>query len=212
MRSSSPFLSTLSPSRVERRAALTVVLVSIVVFLALVPFAKVALAQVPAFIPIYQSALIACDLITATLLWGQYGILRSRALLVLAAGYLFSALMAIAHAMSFPGLFAPGGLLGAGGQTTAWLYFLWHGGFPLFVIGYALLRGYKDAAEAAPSRPLADILTSALVALACAGGLTLVAAGGLTALPPLMAGNVDAPIKVYVAAATWLFGLGALLV
>lgn len=60
--------------------------------------------------------------------------MRSRALLVLAAGYLFSALMAIAHALSFPGLFAPGGLLGAGGQTTAWLYFLWHGGFPLFVI------------------------------------------------------------------------------
>ena len=210
MHRSSPFLSTLSPSRRVRRTTFTVVLVSIVVFLALVPFAKVGLGQVPAFIPVYQSALVACDLITATLLWGQYGILRSRALLVLATGYVFSALMAIAHALSFPGLFAPGGLLGAGGQTTAWLYFLWHAGFPLFVIGYALLKGEQRAAEAAPSRARVDIPTSALVALACAGGLTLVAAGGVAPLPPLMVGNLDAPIKVFVATATWLFGLGAL--
>ena len=41
--------------------------------------------------------------------------------------------------LSFPGLFAEGGLLGAGPQTTAWIYMFWHGGFPLLVIGYALL-------------------------------------------------------------------------
>jgi signal transduction histidine kinase/DNA-binding response OmpR family regulator len=211
MQSNSPFLSTLSPSQRERHVALTVVLVSIVVFLVAAPFAKVPLAQVPAFIPVYQSALIVCDLITAVLLWGQYGILRSRALLVLAAGYFFSALMAMAHALSFPGLFASGGLLGAGGQTTAWLYFLWHGGFPLFVIGYALMKGDKSAADAAPPGPMVDILTSALVAAVSAGGLTLVATAGHAVLPPIMAGNADAPMKVYVAAATWLFGLGALL-
>ena len=211
MQGSSPFLSTLSPSQRERRVALTVVLISIVVFLAAAPFAKVPLAQLPAFLPIYQSALVVCDLITAILLWGQYSILRSRALLVLAAGYLFSALMAIAHALSFPGLFAPGGLLGAGGQTTAWLYFLWHGGFPLFVIGYALLKGDRNAAQP-PSGALTDVLASALVALASAGGLTLVATAGHSALPSIMAGNVDAPAKVFVAAATWLLGLGALLV
>ena len=210
MQSSSPFLSTVSPSQRERRVAFIVVVVSVVVFLAAAPLAKLPLAQVPAFIPVYQSALVVCDLITAILLWGQYGLLRSRALLVLAAGYLFSALMAMAHAMSFPGLFAPGGLLGAGGQTTAWLYFLWHGGFPLFVIGYALLKGEKSKARRMPADPRLDILTSALVALACAGGLTLLATAGHTALPPIMAGNADAPTKVFVAAATWLFGLGAL--
>ena len=71
---------------------------------------------------------------------------------MLAAGYLFSALMAMAHALSFPGLFAPGGLLGAGPQTTAWLYFLWHGGFPLFFIGYALLKDEKRGAGPAPEK------------------------------------------------------------
>ena len=35
---------------------------------------------------------------------------------------------------------APGGLLGAGSQTTVWLYMIWHGGFPLFVLAYAWLK------------------------------------------------------------------------
>jgi len=59
------------------------------------------------------------DLITAILLFGQFGILRSRALLVLASGYLLTAFMAVAHALTFPGLFSPTGLLGAGPQSTA---------------------------------------------------------------------------------------------
>ena len=124
------FLATLPADRGERRLATAVVLVSAAIFVAVVPFAKQPLAQVPAFLPIYQSALVVCDLITAILLFGQFSILRSRALLVLAAGYLFSALMAAGHAMSFPGLFSPGGLLASGPQTTAWLYFFWHISFP----------------------------------------------------------------------------------
>ena len=209
MQGGSPFLSTVSPSQRERHVAFIVVLVSLGVFLAAAPFAKFALAKVPAFIPVYQSALIVCDLITAILLWGQYGILRSRALLVLAAGYLFSALMASAHALSFPGLFAPTGLLGAGGQTTAWLYFLWHAGFPLFFIGYALLKDKKGDAPAG-SGVLMDILATALAALVAAGALTLLTTAGHDFMPPIMAGNVDAPAKVFVAAATWLLGLTAL--
>src|SRR5712691_5564193 len=133
------FLSTLPAPRGQRRLALAVVLISLAVFLAAAPFAKLPLTPLPAFLPTYQSALVICDLITAVLLFGQFRVLRSRALLMLVSAYLFSAFMAIAHALSFPGLFAPAGLIGAGPQTTAWLYFLWHGGFPLTVIAYALL-------------------------------------------------------------------------
>ena len=103
------------------------------------PFAKVPLPPVVAFIPIYQTAQVINDLITAVLLFGQYGILRTRGLLVLGGGYLFTAFIAIAHTLSFPGLFAPTGLLGAGPQSTAWLYMFWHAGFPLLVIAYAIL-------------------------------------------------------------------------
>ena len=113
------FLSTLPATRRDRIAALAVVGVSSVLFACAVFFARVPLAPVPAFVASYQSALAVNDLITAILLFSQFALLRSRALLLLASGYLFAAAAAIVHALTFPGLFAPAGLLGAGPQTTA---------------------------------------------------------------------------------------------
>lgn len=134
------FVSTMTATGRDRRAALIVVLVSAVLFACAVPFAGVTLAPIPAFVASYQSALAVNDLITAVLLFSQFAITRSRALLLLSSGYLFTAIAAIVHALTFPGLFAPSGLLGAGSQTTVWLYMIWHGGFPLLVICYALLK------------------------------------------------------------------------
>ena len=48
--------------------------------------------------------------------------------------------MVVVHGLSFPGLFRRDGLLGAGPQTTAWLYAFWHLGFPIAVIAYAWLK------------------------------------------------------------------------
>jgi signal transduction histidine kinase len=60
--------------------------------------------------------------------------------LALAAGYLFIALIVVPHALTFPGAFAPTGLLGAGLSSTAWLAVFWRAGFPLAIGAYALLR------------------------------------------------------------------------
>src|SRR5450755_2849364 len=133
------FLSTLPAASRDRTAALAVVGVSSILFACAVPFAAVPLTPVPAFVASYQSALAVNDLITAILLFSQFGILRSRALLLLASGYLFTAAAAVAHALTFPGLFAPAGLFNAGPQTTVWLFMVWHSGFPVLVLGYALL-------------------------------------------------------------------------
>ena len=72
------FLSNLPADRRQRRLASAIIAVSTVVFLVLVPFAKVALRPVPAFIPIYQSALLVNDLITAVFLLGQRQLSRSQ--------------------------------------------------------------------------------------------------------------------------------------
>jgi Membrane-associated sensor, integral membrane domain len=140
---SSIFLSILPASRSDYVAAVAVVTVSVVLFAITVPFAGTPLTPVPAFVASYQSALAINDLITAILLFSQFAVLRSRALLSLASGYLFTSAAAVTHALTFPGLFAPSGLLGAGPQTTVWLYVIWHGGFPLFVLGYALMKGRR---------------------------------------------------------------------
>lgn len=174
------------------------------------PLAQLPLAPVPAFLPAYQSALVVNDVITAVLLFGQFAILRSRALLVLASAYLFSAFMAVAHALSFPGLFAPTGVLGAGGQTTAWLYFFWHGIFPLLVIAYALF------ADAGPENGRAEggiavPILAAIGAVALAvSGLVLFTTAGHDHLPPIMQGDRDASTKFYVATACWMLTLAAL--
>lgn len=202
-------LSTMPAGAREQRLALAVIVVSTLIFAAAAPYAKLQLAPIPAFLPAYQTALIVNDVVTAVLLLGQFGILRWRGLLLLAAGYLFSACMAVAHALSFPGLFLQSGLLGAGPQTTAWIYFLWHAGFPLFVIAYALAPVERDGQERVTGARRAILGCIGLV-VALASGLTLLTTMGHELLPVIMAGNRDAPAKVVVATASWMFSVAAL--
>src|ERR1700730_10180322 len=134
-------LSTLSPSVAQRRLALAVVLALLVAFVITAgPRGAIQPGRVDSFVPAFATAMFVNDLITAVLLFAQFSILRSGALLVIASGYLFTALVIIPWMLTFPGVFAPRGLLGAGLQSTAWLYILWHAGFPGFVIAYALLK------------------------------------------------------------------------
>ena len=187
------FLLNQTAGRPERRRALAVLVVSAILFCALAPFVRTRLAPMPAFIPLYESALLINDTITAVLLFGQYRILRSRALMMLGCAYLYTALMILAHAATFPGLFAPTGWLGAGMQTTASLYIFWHGGFPLFVLAYAWLKrregvddGRFGAAPDVLRRRDPVALAFPVVALAVAAVLALWATVGQAGLPQLM--------------------------
>src|SRR3954451_25390828 len=161
-------LSTMPSTRRDRMPALAVVGVSAVLYACAAAFAGVPLAPMPAFVASYQSALAINDLITAILLFSQFAILRSWAMLLLASGYLFTAAAAIVHALTFPGLFAPTGLLGAGSQTTVWLYMIWHGVFPLLVLGYALLKARDNGAKVQGSTAGAVLMSIAAVAGAMA--------------------------------------------
>jgi diguanylate cyclase (GGDEF)-like protein len=201
------FLTNQPAGRGARRLACVVVCASTVVFLMLAPFAKLPLGPLPAFIPIYQSALLINDLITAVFLLGQYRMLRSNALCLLAGGYLFAALMSTSHALTFPGLFAPGGLLDAGPQTTAWLYMFWHGGFPLFVIAYASYGPERRDGEGA-----AAILITAASIVAAVCCFTLLATWGQRLLPAIMQQDHYTPVLIVVVSSVWLLNLLAVFV
>ena len=206
------FLSTTPAGRDQKRLALAVVLVATLLFFAGAPFAKVQLPTVAAFIPIYETALIIIDTITAVLLFGQFAFLRSRAILVLASGYLFTSSMTIFHALSFPGLFSPQGLLGAGPQTTVWLYVFWRVGFALFVLAFALLKDEKAGAYAPHRSARVGIVSSVCLVLVATGLLTLLTTAGQAALPAIMQGNKYGPGSYLVALGGWPIALLALAV
>jgi hypothetical protein len=78
------FLSTQTATRSDRLLAFAVIGVSSVLFVLAAPFAGMPLTPIPAFVASYQSALAINDLITAILLFSQFAILRSWAMLLLA--------------------------------------------------------------------------------------------------------------------------------
>jgi diguanylate cyclase (GGDEF)-like protein len=200
------FLGDVQAGRGECRLAAAVVFASTCIFFVLAPLAKLPLPHLPVFIPIYQAALVINDLITVVFLLGQSQFARDKALSLLASGYLFTALMSSVHALSFPGLFSPAGLLGAGPQTTAWLYVFWHAGFPICVIAYAL---FGPARRSAPGVTVLFAAAAGVLAAVC--GLTLVATSASAVLPPIMRGNHYAPAETVVLSALWTLNLGAAL-
>jgi Membrane-associated sensor, integral membrane domain len=159
------------PGWAQRRLALAVLLVAFVITAG--PLSAIQPGRIAVFVPAYATTIFVIDLITAVLLFAQFSILRSRALLALASGYLFTALIVIPWMLTFPEVFVPGGLLGAGLQTTNWLYILWHAGFPTFVIAYALLRKADSSRELWQGSAATAIFSSVVFTMAIVSAATL---------------------------------------
>ena len=157
-------VSFLPPSPTHRRAALAVSTFLLVVFVVTVPFAQVMLPQLDIFIPLVATVMFLNDLMTASLLLAQFSIVRSRALLFLANGYLFTALVVAVYGLVWPGTFHPTGLFGAGPQSRPWLYLVWHAGLPTSVIVYALLMSKEHKT---PPVARDSVRTSIFTSIAC---------------------------------------------
>jgi len=141
-------LSAVPATAQQRRTAFAVAVVLLMIFCISAPFANVQLPEYSGYLPAIESIVLVNDFITAILLFSQYSVSRSSAILALASGYFYTALIVIPHMLTFPDAFTPTGLLGAGPQTSAWLYYLWGAGPPLGAIAYACLRGHDRASVA----------------------------------------------------------------
>jgi diguanylate cyclase (GGDEF)-like protein len=195
----------------EVRCAWIAVALSAVLFLLVLPYSAVQFSRYPPFVPIYVTSLIISDLITAVMLYGQYYALRSRALLILAAAYLFTATATFAYALVFPGLLAPMGLLGSGPQTTSVMYIFWHGGFPLMVMAYAWSRPGTRVYPVTPLPPAYGpiLLSVVLVLLAVVAG-TLLATQAQAYLPRFLDGDRTTEIGHRWLLGMWLLSVLAL--
>ena len=131
--------SNMPPRRAEERLAFGFALGVIVCFFIVAHFADSRPHPIPGFVLAFSTAMFVCDTIAAILLFAQFVVLRSLALLVIANAYVLTALVLIPYTLTFPGLVGPAPLVGSL-QSTAFLYVVWHTGFPLFVIAYALLK------------------------------------------------------------------------
>jgi signal transduction histidine kinase len=179
-------LAVMPPTTGQATAATVVATVVLIAFLAALPFSTVQLPVVRPFIAVVDTLLFLSDAITAVLLFAQYSVLRSRGLLVLAAGYLFTALIIIPHGLTFPGVFSEEGLLGAGPQSAVWLYAFWHAGLPIAVIAYALLPSDERPGWLQRGSAQAAILGSCAAVVALVVALTLLATAGRDVLPSVM--------------------------
>jgi signal transduction histidine kinase len=138
--------------------------------------------RIYSFVPVLSALLFVNDFITATLLFGLFSIVRSYALLLIANAYFFTGIMAVVFALTFPGEFSPSGLLGAGLQTSAWIYNFWHYGFPLALISYVILLSIGTKSSHAT---LFAISWSVAIVIGLVSALTWLATAGAEFLPPL---------------------------
>jgi signal transduction histidine kinase len=193
------WLSTTPATPLQRRQTLTVMGLLLVVNIVVVPLASVRLPEIQPFIPIIQAIIFVADFVTAVLLFTKFALIHSRALLVLASGYLFTTFIIIPHTLTFPGLFAPDGLLGAGFQTTAWLYVIWHLGYPTAVIGYAALKDTPAPKDATQLSALSSIFWSVAIVIGLVCAITWGATAGDKHLPRLFLDRTTyAPLVFYV--------------
>ncbi len=154
--------SVLPPTPAQQRFVRTFLVLLVVSFVLVLPFRDVQWGRADAFVPIVSTLLFLIDLITAVLLFSHVGITQSRALLVLACGFLFTACIIVPHLLTFPGAFSEAGLFGGQSGTSAWLYGLWHLAVPGATIAYALLRDGFNRSPIAPAAVRSTILLYAV--------------------------------------------------
>ncbi len=149
----------------QRQQALWFSLFLIAVTAGLIPVADAKWLQISAFIPAYQTAVILAHSIAAYLIFSHFRGTRCVALLWLGCGCLYTAIILFAQFLSFPGMFAPYGLLPGGTQTTIWLWVLWHLGPAVGMLLYTVSEWYR------PGRLVSDPVRAARRAIGYMLGL-----------------------------------------
>ncbi|AOR68314.1 hypothetical protein BBJ41_12685 [Burkholderia stabilis] len=118
-------------------------LTALVILLALgiaAPHANVTLPVVEPFMPMCALTVFTTASIAAFFLGAQFTVTRQPVLGALGGAYAFTALAVALQLLTFPGVFAPQGLLGARPQSAAWMWVFWHAGFPCLVMAALLAR------------------------------------------------------------------------
>lgn len=194
----------------QRKFSIGAFVVLVVIIAVTMPFANVQLARVDAFIPVIQTVMCVSNLLTAVLLFAQYSVDPQRAVLTLASGYVFSGLFAFLQTLTFPGAYAPAGLIGDKLNSAGWLFVLWQAAFLVHIICYTLSKDADDVNRSYRSTGVTVGTTIACVVAATAG-LTWIATMWVGYLPSLYESAVQqTAFANYVNFFLWLLNATAL--
>ncbi|WP_375785187.1 MASE4 domain-containing protein [Bradyrhizobium sp. Pha-3] len=183
-------IAAIPASLEQRRLALAFIVAVLGIAAIVAPFAGTQLPRIDVFVPVVQTVLAVADLITAVLLFSQYTILPQRALLAVASAYLCSAWFAFLQTLTFPGAYAPAGLLGDGFNSPAWLFILWHVTFALGILIYALLKNDREPSIEPRASTRAIIGLTVLGVTIVVTALSWIALAWVDKLPAFYVGGV----------------------
>lgn len=146
--------------------AAAIALALLLALLVTTPFATRFVHGTEVIVPAYAAATFMLEAITGVLLLALYNVQRAPALLILALGYLFSALLLPGWVLTFPGVFTAFGL-GEDLQATASIAALRRIGFAVFLLGYAVLpmRASMRPAGATIRRAVLGLITVVAAAM-----------------------------------------------
>ncbi len=119
-------------------------------------------------------------------------------------------MIAIPFVLTFPGAFAPTGLLGAGPQSAAWLSFSIRFIFAVATLGYALLISGNHPNDSKEPSPRSAILWSVTVVTIAVCALVAAVTVGQDFMPRLLDANGVLPLGRYAMAMTALIYVSAL--
>ncbi len=156
--------------------------------------ADLPLTAIDAFLPAYAMAVIVINLLTGYIILAHVPLAGQRHLLWLGAGYAYVAAVVSAQMMVFPGVVAPQGLFGAGPQSAIWLWVLWHGGFPAFVLA-SMIAAWFDRGRPRGHLSILHSMAATLLAAGLAGFFLWLVTAESENLPNLIDGRDYASLR-----------------
>lgn len=172
-------MAYMPPTSSQTRTALIGAIALLAGLAAFLPVAATPLSKIDGFIPALDAIIFVTDLITAGLLLSHFSVTASKALWALGCGYLFSALVVVAHLVTFPGVISATVSVGGDLHINFRIYLLWHLGIPAGVAAYLWFRERGDLLQ---PRAQSGIVRSSAIAAVMS---LLVCAAWLILLPPV---------------------------
>jgi diguanylate cyclase (GGDEF)-like protein len=109
----------------------------------LLPESRTAMPVIQPFVPMYATTEFLLSGFTAYFLAIQFRTSREPFLAALAGAYGFVVVVATVQVLIFPGAFSANGLLGANTQSAAWMWLIWHTGYPIFILAALMVQAVR---------------------------------------------------------------------